>query len=235
MKRRDFIALAGGAAAAWPLAGRAQQPVLPVIGFLSSASPERDAGRLRAFRQGLSEAGFVEGRNVALEYRWAEETIERLPALVADLIGRKVAVIAQAGEVNGAVVAKAATTTIPIVFATARDPVELGLVASLNRPGGNVTGVTSLSSELEPKRLELLHGVVPAATGFGALVNPSSPNVGVLSTRLQAAAGTLGLKLQLLNAGTEAEFEKAFASLAQMKVGGLMIGSDALFISRGER
>jgi putative tryptophan/tyrosine transport system substrate-binding protein len=235
LERRKFIALLGGAAAAWPLAARAQQPAMPVIGFLSSASPDRDAGRLRAFRQGLSEAGYVEDKNVAFEYRWAEEKIDRLPALAADLIGRKVAVIVQAGEVNGAVVAKAATTTIPIVFTTARDPVELGLVASLNRPGGNVTGVTTLSTELEPKRLELLHGVVPAATAFGALVNPSSPNVGVLSKSLQAAAGTLGLKLQILNAGTEAEFDSAFASLAQMKAGGLMIGSDALFISRGER
>jgi ABC-type uncharacterized transport system substrate-binding protein len=234
MRRRDFIVAVGGAAT-FPLAARAQQPALPVIGFLSSASPERDAGRLRAFRQGLSEAGLVEGRNVAFEYRWAEERIDRLPALVADLIGRKVAVIAQAGEVNGAVVAKAATTTIPIVFTTARDPVELGLVASLSRPGGNVTGVTTLSTELEPKRLELLHGVLPAATVFGALVNPSSPNIGALSKRLQAAADTLGLELQILNAGTEAEFDKAFASLAQMKAGGLMIGSDALFISRGDR
>jgi putative tryptophan/tyrosine transport system substrate-binding protein len=236
MKRRAFVAFVVVAGALLsPLVARAQQPAIPVIGFLSSASPDRDAGRLRAFRQGLSEAGFVEGQNVAFEYRWAEEKIDRLPALVADLTDRKVAVIAQAGEVNGAVMAKAATTTIPIVFTTARDPVELGLVASLNRPGGNITGVTTLSSELEPKRLELLHGVVPAATVFGALVNPSSPNVGVLSKRLQAAADTLALKLQILHAGTEAEFDSVFTSLAQMKAGGLMIGSDALFISRGGR
>jgi putative tryptophan/tyrosine transport system substrate-binding protein len=235
MKRRQFITLLGGMAAAWPLAARAQQPAMPVIGFLSSTSSDRDAGRLRAFRQGLSETGFVEGQNVAIEYRWAEDQNDRLPALAADLVSRRVAVIATAGDVLGMVAAKAATTTIPIVFVTGRDPVELGLVASLSRPGGNLTGVTTLSTELEPKRLELLHEAVPTATTIGALVNPTSRNVEVLSRNLQAAAGTLGLKLQILNARTESELDNVFATLIQLQAGGLVIGTDALFISQSER
>ena len=235
MKRREFITLIGGAAAAWPLAARAQQPAMPVIGFLSSASPDQDAGRLRAFRQGLAEAGYVEGRNVAIEYRWAEEQNDRLTAQAADLVSQKVAVIATAGQVLGARVAKAATTTIPIVFVTGFDPVELGLVASLSRPGGNVTGVTTLSAEIEPKRLELLHAVVPTATTIGVLVNPTSRNAEVLLRDLQAAARTLGLKLQILNASTEDEFASAFATLVQLQAGGVVIGTDALFISRSER
>jgi putative tryptophan/tyrosine transport system substrate-binding protein len=208
---------------------------MPVIGFLSSTSSDRDAGRLRAFRQGLSETGFVEGWNVAIEYRWAEDQNDRLPALAADLVSRRVAVIATAGDVLGMVAAKAATTTIPIVFVTGRDPVELGLVASLSRPGGNLTGVTTLSTELEPKRLELLHEPVPTATTIGALVNPTSRNVEVLSRNLRAAAGTLGLKLQILNARTESELDNVFATLIQLQAGGLVIGTDALFISQSER
>jgi putative tryptophan/tyrosine transport system substrate-binding protein len=235
MRRRHFITLLGSGAAAWPLAARAQQPAMPVIGFLSSTSSDRDAGRLRAFRQGLSETGFVEGWNVAIEYRWAEDQNDRLPALAADLVSRRVAVIATAGDVLGMVAAKAATTTIPIVFVTGRDPVELGLVASLSRPGGNLTGVTTLSTELEPKRLELLHEAVPTATTIGALVNPTSRNVEVLSRNLRAAAGTLGLKLQILNARTESELDNVFATLIQLQAGGLVIGTDALFISQSER
>jgi putative tryptophan/tyrosine transport system substrate-binding protein len=234
MRRREFM-LALGAAAAWPLPLSAQQPAMPVVGFLSSASPDRDAGRLRGFRQGLSEAGYVEGRNVAIEYRWAEEQFDRLPALAADLVGRRVAVIAQAGHVLGALAAKAATTTIPIVFSTGVDPVALGLVTSLNRPGGSLTGVTTLSIELEPKRLELLHGVVPAATTIGALINHTHPDAEARSRDLQAAARTLGLKLQILNASSERDFDAVFARLAELRAGGLVIATDGLFISLSEQ
>ena len=235
MKRREFITLLGGAAAAWPLAARAQQPAMPVIGFLSSALPDRDAGRLRAFRQGLAETGYVEGRNVAIEYRWAEEQNDRLPALAADLVRRQVAVIATAGDVLGAVAAKAATTTIPIVFTTGRDPVEIGLVPSLNRPGGNLTGVATLGAELEPKRVELLHEAIPAATIVGALVNPASRNAEFLSRDLRAAARILGLELGVLNAVTEGDFDSVFADLVRLRAGGLVIATDALFISRSEQ
>jgi putative ABC transport system substrate-binding protein len=233
--RRQLIAALGGAAATWPLAARAQQPAMPVIGFLSSALPDRDAGRLRAFRQGLAETGYVEGRNVAIEYRWAEEQNDRLPALAADLIRRQVAVIATAGDVLGAIAAKSATTTIPIVFTTGRDPVEIGLVPSLNRPGGNLTGVATLGAELEPKRLELLHEAIPAATIIGALVNPASRNAELLSRDLRAAARTLGLELHILNAGTEGDFDSVFADLVRLRAGGLVIATDALFISRSEQ
>ena len=242
MKRRELITLLGGAAAAssvsclvsWPLPARAQQPALPVIGFLSSAFPGRDAGRLDAFRQGLNEAGYAEGRNVAIEYRWAEEQTERLPALAADLVSRRVAVIAVAGQVLGVLAAKAATRTIPVVFLTGADPVALGLVASLNRPGGNLTGVTTLSVELDPKRLELLHSVVPTATTLGALVNPTNPNAATHAREFQAAARALGFRLEMLNATTERDFDGVFARLDELKAGGLVIGTDGLFISRGE-
>ena len=233
--RRQLIAALGGAAATWPLAARAQQPAMPVIGFLSSALPDRDAGRLRAFRQGLAETGYVEGRNVAIEYRWAEEQNDRLPALAADLVRRQVAVIATAGDVLGAVAAKAATTTIPIVFTTGRDPVEIGLVPSLNRPGGNLTGVATLGAELEPKRVELLHEAIPAATIVGALVNPASRNAEFLSRDLRAAARILGLELHVLNAVTEGDFDSVFADLVRLRAGGLVIATDALFISRSEQ
>jgi putative ABC transport system substrate-binding protein len=234
MRRRDFITVLGGAAVGWPLAARAQQPAMPVIGYLSSASPDQDAGRLRGFRQGLSEAGYVEGRNVTIEYRWAEEQFDRLPALAADLVRRQVAVIAQAGHVLGVLAAKAATKTIPIVFMTGVDPVAFGLVTSLNRPGGNLTGVTTLSIELEPKRLELLHGLVPAATTIGALFNQTHPNAEARSRDLQAAARTLGLGLHILNASSENDFDSVFAKLAELQAGGLVIATDGLFISRSE-
>jgi putative tryptophan/tyrosine transport system substrate-binding protein len=233
MRRRDFIGLLGGAAA-WPRVARAQQPAMPVVGYLSSASPDRDAGRLRAFRQGLSETGYVEGRNVTIEYRWAEEQNDRLPVLAADLASRQVAVIATAGQVLGVFAAKAATTTIPIVFVTGVDPVASGFVTSLNRPRGNLTGVTTLSIELEAKRLELLHGLVPTATTIGALLNQANPNAEAISRGLQAAARTLGLKLQILDAGTERDFDTVFARLAELQAGGLVIATDGLFISRSE-
>jgi putative ABC transport system substrate-binding protein len=235
MKRREFITLLGGAAVASPLAARAQQPAMPVIGFLSSASSGQDAGRLRGFRQGLNEAGYVEGRNVAIEYRWTEEQNNRLPALAADLVNRQVAVIATAGQALGAFAAKAATKTIPIVFLIGGDPVALGLVDSLNRPGGNLTGVSTLSAELEPKRLELLHGLLPTTTTtIGALINPTNPNAATQSRDLQAAARTLGLKLQILNADAERDFDGVFAKLVELQAGGLVIATDGLFISRGE-
>jgi putative tryptophan/tyrosine transport system substrate-binding protein len=229
LRRREVIALIGGAAVSWPFAVWAQQAAIPVIGYLSSASPDRDAGRLRAFRQGLSETGFIEGRNIAIEYRWAEEQHDRLPALAAELVRQQVAVIAQAGHA-----AKAATTTIPIVFVTGVDPVALGLVASLNRPGVNLTGVTTLGIELEPKRLELLHDVVPAARTVGALVNRMHPIAEAQSTELQAAARALGLKLHILDANSERDFDAVFARLVELQAGGLVIATDGLFISRGE-
>jgi putative tryptophan/tyrosine transport system substrate-binding protein len=234
MRRREFIAGLGGVAA-WPLAARAQQSVVPVIGFLSSASPGQDAGRLRAFLQGLSEAGYIEGRNVAIEYRWADEQTDRLPTLAADLVDRKVAVIATAGATLGAVAAKGATTTIPIVFATGTDPVQRGLVASLNRPGGNVTGVTTLAVEVESKRLELLHELLPLATKFAVLVNPTGSNAETLPRELQLAARTLGVELEFVNVSSAGDFATAFATSVRRQVGGVLITTDALFISRGEQ
>ena len=247
MRRREFIGLLGGTLSAWPLAARAalaseasgqrgdskaQQAAMPVIGYLSSASPDQDAGRLRAFRQGLSETGYVEGRSVAIEYRWAEEQNDRLPALAADLVGRQVAVIAVAGQVLGALAAKAATKTIPIIFLTGGDPVALGLVDSLNRPGGNLTGVTTLGTELEPKRLELLGRVVPTAKTMAALINRTNPNAATQSRDLEAAR-TLGLKLHVLDASSERDFDGVFARLAELRAGGLVVATDGLFISRG--
>jgi putative ABC transport system substrate-binding protein len=233
MRRRDFITLLGGAAA-WPFAARAQQPALPVIGVLSpwSPGPATDVGA--AFRQGLSEAGYVEGRNVAIEYRWAENQFDRLPALAADLVRRQVAVIFT-NFIRGALAAKAATTTIPIVFVTNANPVQFGLVASLSRPGGNLTGVSNLSGEVGPKRLELLHEAVPTATLIGLLLNPTNPVTEAFLRDQQAAALTLGLRLHVLYASAERDFDAAFATLVQVRAGGLVIGQDAFFSTRTEQ
>jgi putative ABC transport system substrate-binding protein len=230
--RRAFITLLGGAAAAWPLAARAQQPAMPVIGFVHSASPDPFAHLVRAFRQGLAETGFVEGRNAAIEYRWAEGRYERLPALVADLVHRPVAVLA-ATSTPAALAAKAETTAIPVVFTTDGDPVRLGLVASLSRPGGNVTGATQLNVEVAPKRLELAHELVPTATNMALLVNPTNPLAGAVSKDLQAVAGALGLQLHVLHASTERDFDAVFTTLVQLRAAALVIGSaDPFFVAR---
>ena len=235
MKRREFITLLGGAAAAWPLVARAQQPALPVIGFLNAASAKGYARQLEAFLKGLSEAGYVEGRNVAIEYRWAEGHSDRLPSFVADLVQRKVNVIA-ATTTPAALAAKAATTTIPIVFETASDPVQLGLVASLSRPGGNVTGITQTNLEVMPKRLQLLHEVIPAASVMALLVNPTNATLAETATKeAQAAARTLGLELHVLSASTERDFDAVFAKLVELHAGGLVIGADPFFTSRSQQ
>jgi tripartite-type tricarboxylate transporter receptor subunit TctC/ABC-type uncharacterized transport system substrate-binding protein len=224
MKRREFITLLGGAAAAWPLAARAQQPAMPVIGFLNGASPGAWVLYTAAFRQGFKEAGFVEGQNAAIEYRWAEGQYDRLPSLAADLVQQKVTVIA-ATSTPAALAAKAATSTVPIVFTTGGDPIKLGLVASLSRPGGNVTGSTNFSVEVGPKRLELARELFPGATTFALLVNPASPLAATVSKDLQAVADTLGVRLHVLHASTEADFEAAFATAARLRAAALVIGS----------
>jgi putative ABC transport system substrate-binding protein len=235
MKRREFITLLGGATVAWPMAARAQQPAMPVIGYVGTGSQETDAFRLPSFHQGLSESGYVEGRNVSIEYRWAEGHNDRLPAIMAELVRREVAVIAVPASTPGALAAKAATTTIPTVFYIGLDPVELGLVASLNRPGGNLTGVTGWNVAVGPKRLELLHEVLPSATIVALLVNPTSPNLADADSKEQeAAARSLGLKLHVLQASTEREFDIVFARLVELRASGLVIGTDSLFNTRKE-
>jgi putative ABC transport system substrate-binding protein len=235
MRRRDFVALLG-TAAIWPLAARAQQAKMPVIGYLGAESPDRFASRLRAFRDGLATAGFVEGRNVAIEYRWAEGSNERLPALAAELVRHPVSVLAAPGSVASALAAKTATQTIPIVFETGADPVATGLVGSMNRPGGNLTGITSLNSQVAPKRLELLHEIAPGATIFALLVNPSNPANAETSTKdLTEAARALGLQLHVLNASTENDFDAAFTMLAGLHAAGLVIANDAFFNARSKQ
>src|SRR6266478_4686584 len=214
MRRRDFVALLGGAAA-WPLAARAQQPPVPVIGFLGGPSPAPYARYVAAVHQGLKEAGYVEGQNVTIEYRWAEGQYDRLPALAADLVSRHVAVIVPIGGAPATVAAKAATSTIPIVFNMLADPVELGLVASLNRPGGNVTGVATLGVELEAKRLELLRELVPTSTLIALLVNPNNPQAETQLRDVRAAAGAVRQRVHILDASTERELETVFATLVQ--------------------
>jgi ABC-type uncharacterized transport system substrate-binding protein len=233
--RREFIFTLGGAAAAWPFAARAQQPAIPVIGFLNGGSPDLFANLVRAFRQGLKETGYIEGQNVTVEYRWAEGQNDKLPALAADLVRRQVAVIG-ATTTPAALAAKAATTTIPIIFFVAGDPVELGLVASLNRPGGNITGTTTLTLEVGPKRLELLHEMVPTATIIALLVNPTSPNLAAAQVRdLRMAARGLGLQIHVLHASTDRDFDTVFATLGQLRAGGLVISSDSFFFSRSQQ
>ncbi|HKN10267.1 MAG TPA: ABC transporter substrate-binding protein, partial [Pseudomonadota bacterium] len=233
MKRRGFIALLGGAAA-WPLAARAQQPAMPVIGFLNSASSGPYGPMVAAFRQGLKETGYVEGENVAIEYRWAGGQYDRVPAMAAELVRRQVAAIV--ANTPGVLAVKAATTTIPIVFTTGSDPVQIGLVASLSRPGGNITGVTTLNVEVAPKRLELAHELVPAATIIAVLVNPTNPSTDTELAELQAAARALGLQLHILHASTERDFDTVFATLPQVRAGVLVIsGTDTFLISRSEQ
>jgi putative tryptophan/tyrosine transport system substrate-binding protein len=233
MNRRELMLLLGGAAA-WPLAARAQQKAMPVIGWLSSASPGPFAPFVAAFHEGLSETGYVEGQNVAIEYRWAEGRYDRLPALAADLVGRKVDVIATSGGTSPALAAKTATLTIPIVFETGTDPVEKGLVASFARPGGNLTGFTILTAELMPKRLELLSEMVPQAKMIALLANPNNLAAERMMRDVQEAARAKGVQLQILKAGAENEFETAFAALVQSHAGGLLVGNDPFFFSRRE-
>ena len=236
MRRREFIiAFLGGAAVAWSLVARAQQPAMPVVGFLSFASSDGYRSMAAAFRQGLQESGYVEGRNVAIEYRWADGRVDRLPALATDLVRSQVSVIA-AANTPAVLAAKAATTTIPIVFEMAGDPVGLGLVAGLDRPGGNVTGVTNLSIDVAPKRLQLLHEIVPTAKVVALLVNPANPTVAETQLReVRSAARTLGLDLHVLNASTESDFEVIFANLIQLRAGGLVIAADPLFAGRSKQ
>ena len=231
MKRREFIALVGGVAT-WPLAARAQQPV---IGFLGSASPSEYAIRLGAFRQGLKEAGYVEGQNVAIEYRWAEDQYNRLPALAAELVHRQVAVIVAGGGTPSAMAAKAATATIPIVFAVAVDPVKVGLVTSLNKPSGNLTGVTNLNVDVAQKRLELMHELQPTAATIAVLINPTSVLAEPFLQAVEPAARALGLKLHILNASTDRELDTVFATLAQLRASALVVSTDIFFNTRAEQ
>jgi len=234
MRRREFITLVSGTAA-WSLTAHAQQPAMPVVGVLNGASAQEYdmAAALAAFRQGLSETGYVEGKNVAIEYRWAEGHYERLPAFAADLIRRQVAVIV--ANTPAALAAKAATTAIPIVFTTGGDPVQMGLVASLNRPGGNITGMTTLNLEVGPKKLELMQDVVPNAAVIALLVNPNNLEAEIQSREAQVAARKLGLELHIVHAGTEREIDTAFATLLELRAGGLVVGTDPFLVSRSKQ
>ncbi len=235
MRRRDFIIFLAGATATWPLAARAQQKAMPVIGVLNTGSPSAFSGPfMGAFRQGLSEAGYVEGQNVAIEYRWAEGNYDRLPALAADLVGRKVDLIV-ANSPPAALAAKSATSTIPIVFRSGADPVRDGLVASLARPGGNLTGVSLLNDELTAKRLELLSELVPRAGVIALLMNPNNATAERIIRNVQEAARTKGLQLHVLKASSESEIDTAFASLVQLHAGALVVGADPFLTSRREQ
>jgi putative tryptophan/tyrosine transport system substrate-binding protein len=225
VKRRDFITLIG-AVTAWPLAARAQQPSIPVVGWLGATTPESSAPWVEAFRRGLSETGFVDGHSVKIEYRWAENRYAQLPAMAADLVGRKVDAIVASGQSAAALAAKTATATIPIVFVFGADPIKIGLVPSLNRPGGNVTGVTTLSAELNPKRLEILHDLVPATAAIALLVNPDNPTHDYLTQDLQKAAHALGRQLSVLRASNEREIDTAWTGIVEQSAGGLYIMPD---------
>jgi len=230
VKRREFITLLGGAAAAWPLALHAQQPAMPVVGYLYLGSPAHTARQVAAFRRGLSETGYVEGRNVAIEFRWANSEIDRLPTLAAELVGRRPAAIVTPFSSTATRAAKAATSTIPVVFTTGIDPVEAGFVASLNRPGGNVTGLTAMNSELAPKQLGLLHELIPGAGRLAVLVQPSAYSASVLA-RLQAAASPLGWQIEALHAHTIGDIDAAFASLVEKRAAALLVTTDVLFFN----
>ena len=233
LKRREFITLLGGAAAAWPLAARAQQPAMPVIGFLNAVSPHEFADRLRGFHRGLKETGYVEGENVAIEFRWAEDQLDRLPGLAAELVRRQVAVIVSGAGPTVPFAAKAATTTIPIVFLTAEDPVGLGLVTSLARPGGNLTGINFFSAELTAKRLELLHELVPAAARVAMLVNPANAAQTETTVKdVEVAARAMGLQIRVLNASTNREIEAVFSTFVRERPDALFVGGDPFFSSR---
>jgi ABC-type uncharacterized transport system substrate-binding protein len=233
MKRREFIALAGGAAA-WPVFARAQQPMLPVVAYLSANSSSGDARPASAFVQGLGEAGYQDGKNVRIEYRWADGQYDRLPSMAADLVRDKVAVIAALGT-PAVRAAKAATTTIPIAFTTIADPVQIGFVASLSRPGGNATGATLLAVQIGPKLLEILLGVVPSATTIALLVNPTNPNSEMQLKNTEEATGKLGLQLHILRASEEHDFDRAFADLSELKASALIIGTDVYFNAESKR
>src|SRR5262245_50479922 len=233
MKRREFITLMGGAAA-WPLAAGAQQPAMPVIGYLNFGSPESDAFRLTGLRRGLNQTGYVEGRNLVIEYRWAGNQADRLPSLAADLVQLRVAAIVSPGLV-GTLAAKAATTSIPIVFNVGADPVQLGLVASLNRPGGNLTGFNNVASELGAKGLALLHELVPGTETIGFLDNPNNPTSELTTREMLPAAPVVGLKVQILKASNDREIDAAFVSLVQARTGALIVANDLFFNNRIER
>jgi putative tryptophan/tyrosine transport system substrate-binding protein len=233
VKRREFITLRGGAAAAWPLAAQAQQRAMPIIGFLSTVSPDGLEDRIRAFGQGLQETGYVEGMNVAIEYRWAENKLDRLPTLSAELVQRQVSVIVASGGTAGAIAAKALNTTIPVVFGIPEDPVKLGLVASLARPGGNMTGINFFAGEVLAKRLELLRELVPKALRVAVFVNPANPvRAETQVNELQTAAGAMGLQLQIFNTSSTREINEAFATLAQNRADALFVSADPFFVIR---
>jgi putative tryptophan/tyrosine transport system substrate-binding protein len=236
MRRREFISLLGGAAAVWPVVGgSAQQPAMPIVGFLSSRSPGESAGVVAGFRQGLTDVGFVEGQNVLVAFRWAEGHYDRLPALAAELVGLRVAVLFTAGGPPAAFAAKAATQTIPIVFSAAIDPERIGLVTSLNRPGGNITGMSLYPSELAAKSVQLLRRLLPSATLIGYLINPSTPAASVYTSEASAAANALGISIRILNASTEQELDELFATLPKSGISGLAIPAEPFFDSQRDR
>jgi putative ABC transport system substrate-binding protein len=235
MRRRDVLSLLGGAAVSWPLGARAQRAPMPVVGFLVSASAQGYARVMGPILEGLKDSGYIEGRNVSIEYRWADYQYDRLPALAADLVRQQVAVIFTTGSVVSAIAAKSATNTIPVVFANGSDPVRYGLVASLNRPGGNVTGVTYYNSGLGPKRIELLREIVPGAKVIGVLVNPKNPNAEPDGIEIQEAGRSLGVRIELVNASSERELDDVFAKLRELRAGALMVHIDALFNAQNKQ